>query len=570
MLKDIQIAPIAQNTTVLRSRTWERLKFEVEYGRQKGTTANSFLIQAERTALIDPPGESFTADYCETLSNLIPWESLDFIIVSHVNPNRMTTLVMLMDKAPQAQIVCTKAAAQALKATFSQWENRISIVRPEDTLDLGLGHQLQFITVPTPRWPDGLCTLDHATSILYTDKLFAMHYCGDDLWDTNWQDLDGDRRYYFDCLHAPQARQVESILERLSLLPAQCYAPGHGPLVKFSLSRILWDYRQWCREFKKRELQVVIIYASAYGNTTTIAHAITQGLIKGGVGVTSFNGEATEPQDIARAVSTCDGFILGSPTLAGHAPVQMETALGVVLSSVPKTKLAGVFGSYGWSGEAVDLMATKLKDANYAFGFEPIRVRFTPTDEILQQCQEAGLAFAQTLKKKQQQQIPRSGISEAQEDRTLQAVSRVIGSLCVITTVRGENHHGFLSSWISQATFNPPGIMIALAPSQSADLLIHPGDRFVINILKEGRNLRRYFSDRTLPGENPFITLEHRSATNGCLILEEALAYLECTVQNTLPTGDCYLVYATINEGEVLSKEGTTAILHRRSAQYGA
>lgn len=570
MLKDIQTALIAQNTTILRSRTWERLKFEIEYGRQKGTTANSFLIQAEKIALIDPPGESFSNDYCETLSNLISWENLNFIITSHINPNRMTTLVMLMAQAPQAQIVCTKAAAQALKSTFPDWENRILIVRSEDSLDLGHGHQLQFITVPTPRWPDALCTQDLATSILYTDKLFATHYCSDDIWDNNWQELDGDRRYYFDCLHAPQARQVESILERLSLLNVQYYAPGHGPIVKFSLSRLLWDYRQWCEEFKKRELQVVILYASAYGNTTTIAHAITQGLIEGGVGVTNINCEATEPQDLARIVSACDGFILGSPTLAGHAPVQMETALGIILSSVPKTKLAGVFGSYGWSGEAVDLMATKLKDANYAFGFEPIRVRFTPTEEILQQCQSAGLNFAQTLKKKQQQQTPRSGISEAQEDRTLQAVSRVIGSLCVITTVRGENHHGFLSSWISQATFNPPGIMIALAPNQDTDLLIHPNDRFVVNILKEGKNLRRYFSDRTLPGENPFTTLQHRPAQNGCLILEEALAYLECTVQNTLPTGDSYLVYATIDHGEVLSQDGITAILHRRSAQYVA
>ncbi len=570
MLKDIQVAPIAQNTTVLRSRTWERLKFEVEYGRQKGTTANSFLIQGEKTALIDPPGESFTTEYCQTLTNLIAWESLDFIITSHVNPNRMTTLVVLMVNAPNAKIVCTKAGAQALKSTFPQWEERIMIVRTEDTFDLGKGHKLEFVTVPTPRWPDGLCTFDHASSILYTDKLFSMHYCSDDIWDTNWQELDEDRRYYFDCLYAPQARQVEGILESLSIFNVRCYAPGHGPMVKFSPSRLHWDYRQWCQEFKKRELQVIVLYASAYGNTSILAQGITQGLVEGGVGVTSLNCEAVEPQDIARAVSNCDGFIIGSPTLAGHAPVQIETALGIILSSVAKTKLAGVFGSYGWSGEAVDLIATKLKDANYAFGFEPIRVRFAPTQTQLEQCRSAGLTFAQTLKKKQQQQIPRLGISEAQEDRTLQAVSRVIGSLCVITTARGENHHGFLSSWISQATFNPPGIMISLTPGQNADLLIHQGDRFVINILKEGKSLRRHFSDRVLPGENPFASLKHYPANNGCLILEEALAYLECTVQNALPTGDSYLIYATIDQGEVLSKEGTTAILHRRSAQYAA
>ena len=66
--RDVQIANIGTNTQVLRSRTWERLKFEVEYSRQKGTTSNSYLIQADKTALIDPPGQSFTQIYLETLA----------------------------------------------------------------------------------------------------------------------------------------------------------------------------------------------------------------------------------------------------------------------------------------------------------------------------------------------------------------------------------------------------------------------------------------------------------------------------------------------------------------------
>ena len=46
--KDVQITPIALNTRVFRSRTWDRLKFEVEYGLNRGTTANSFVIEGEK------------------------------------------------------------------------------------------------------------------------------------------------------------------------------------------------------------------------------------------------------------------------------------------------------------------------------------------------------------------------------------------------------------------------------------------------------------------------------------------------------------------------------------------
>ncbi|MHC5730606.1 MAG: flavodoxin domain-containing protein, partial [Nostoc sp.] len=144
---------------------------------------------------------------------------------------------------------------------------------------------------------------------------------------------------------------------------------------------------------------VALLYASAYGNTATLANAIAQGLIQNGINVESINCELADSAEINRIVETCDGLIIGSPTLGGHAPTQIQTALGIVLSATAKTKLAGVFGSYGWSGEAIDLLESKLKDANYQLGFETIRVRFSPTPEILQQCQQAGASFAQNLKK---------------------------------------------------------------------------------------------------------------------------------------------------------------------------
>ncbi|MDY7016220.1 MAG: diflavin flavoprotein, partial [Cyanobacteriota bacterium] len=435
----------------------------------------------------------------------------------------------------------------------------------EDTLDLGGGHRLQFTTVPTPRWPDGLCTYDPQTRILYVDKLFGVHVCSDRCFDENWKEIDGDRRYYFDCLHATQTKQVEAALDKLAPFPAKSYAPGHGPLVRYSLSRFTHDYRTWCQQQKTQELRVALLYASAYGNTATIADAIAQGLMESGLAVESINCEQVEPEDITRAIDNCDGFIIGSPTLGGHAPIQIETALGVILSAAAKTKLAGVFGSYGWSGEAIDLLESKLLDANYRLGFEPLRIRFSPTEENLQQSREAGAEFARVLKKKKKLNAPRQGLTETQIDRTEQAAGRIIGSLCVLSTHENGNHSGILTSWVSQATFNPPGLMIAIAEDQKADSLIFTGDRFVLNILKEGRNVRKHFSPRAVAGENPFAQLETQTADNGCLILSEALAYLECTVQQRMNCGDRWLIYATIDKGQVLEPSGATAIAHRKS-----
>ncbi len=565
--RDVQVAEIATNTQVLRSRTWDRLKFEVEYSRQKGTTSNSYLIQADKVALIDPPGQSFTQIYLETLTQQLDLKKLDYIILQHVNPNRLATIQVLVGQAPQAKIICSKPAVNALKGAlmFPQWRSQIRVVRDNDTLDLGQGHRLQFISVTTPRWVDGLCTYDPQSKILYTDKFFGAHLCDDSIFDDNWKQLGIDRRFYFDCLHASQTKQLEAALAKFAPLTAKIYAPAHGSLVRYSLSRFSYDYQQWCQSQLAQEFKVVLLYASAYGSTATLAGAIAHGLVQSGVTVESINCELATSEEITAAIQACDGFIIGSPTLGGHAPTQIQTALGIVLATAAKTKLAGVFGSYGWSGEAIAMLENKLKDAHYSFGFEPIRVRFSPTTAILKECIQAGQEFTQRLKKSKKLRSPRQAVTETQIDRTEQAVGRIVGSICVLTTCQDNHHIGVLTSWVSQATFNPPGVMVAIAESQNVDLISNPGDKFVLNILKEGRTVRRNFSNQSSDSFNNVTT---KTAANGCLIIEEALANVECTVQSRLPSGDRTLIYAVVDQGEVSELNGITAIQHRKSGSH--
>jgi flavorubredoxin/flavin reductase (DIM6/NTAB) family NADH-FMN oxidoreductase RutF len=563
--RDVQVAEIAQDTTVLRSRTWDRLKFEVEYSLQHGTTSNSYWIQAEKTALFDPPGESFTDIYLHELQQYINWQKLNYVILGHVNSNRIATIKALLEWAPQVTLVCSRPGAITLQAAFPERESQILGIRGEETLDLGKGHDLAFIPTPTPRHPDELCTFDPATQILFTDKFFGAHVCGDDVLDEHWKDLDPDRRFYFDCLHAAQTRRVSAALNKFAPLPAKLYAPAHGPLVRYSRSRLTYDYQQWCQ--KSGDLTVALLYASAYGNTTTLAQAIAKGLVNAGVIVAAVNCELADPSEITQAIERCDGFILGSPTLGGHAPTQIQTALGIILSTAPKTKLAGVFGSYGWSGEAVDLLEGKLQDAGYRLGFESIRVKFTPTEATLQACEAMGAEFAQTLRAIQKQRTVRQPVTEAQSDRTEQAVGRILGSLCVVTAQDGNVPLARLVSWVSQATFNPPGITLALPEERGMNYFIHPGAKFVLNILKEGKNLRRHFLKPVPYGDDPFTAIDTYAANGGTVLLE-ALAYLECTVQHWIESGDHWLVYAVIEGGKVLDATGVTAVQHRKTGSY--
>ena len=565
--RDVQVLPIGADTSVLRSRTWDRLKFEIEYALKRGTTANSFVIQADKTALFDPPGESFTEIFLAALQQRIDPKGIDYVILGHVNPNRGVTLKALLELAPQITVVCSNPGAIALREILPDRELKITVAKGEETLDLGKGHYLQFIPTPNPRWPDSLCTYDPQTEILFTDKLFGAHICGDQVLDEGWTTFSEDRRYYFDCLMAPHSRQVDTALDKLSSLPARLYATGHGPLVRYGLIPLTLAYRQWSQQQQAQDMSVALLYASAYGNTATLAMAIASGITKAGVAVESINCEEASPTEIGEAVEKCAGFIIGSPTLGGHAPTPVQTALGIVLSTAAKTKLAGVFGSYGWSGEAIDLLEGKLRDAGYQFGFDPIRVKFKPTDVTLKYCEEAGTDFAQALKKAKRARTPRQAVSESQSARIEQAVGRIVGSMSVVTTKQGDLTGAMLASWVSQATFNPPGFTVAIAKERAIESLTHTGDKFVLNILAQGNHLglMKQFLKPFGPGEDRFAGVATTVAENGCFILNDGLAYLECTVRNRMECGDHWLVYAVVENGKLLEPNGVTAVHHRKS-----
>ena len=569
--QDVQVFPVAAETRVLRSRTWDRLKFEIEYALQKGTTANSYLIEGDKVALFDPPGESFTQIFLDALRERIDTQRIDYVILGHINPNRANTLKALLELAPQITIVCSNPGAISLRKIVPDLQQDILVIKGEDTLDLGKGHVLEFILTPNPRYPDHLCTYDPVTEVLYTDKIFGCHVCGDRVFDEGWTVDTEDRRYYFDCLMAPHARQIMASLDKLADKPARIYATAHGSLVRYSLIELTADYRTWAQQQNQRESSVALIYASAYGNTATIAQAIARGVTKAGVGVESINAESAKPEEIKNAIAKSSGFIMGSPTLGGHAPTQIQSALGIVLANAPKTQLAGAFGSFGWSGEAVDLLENKFRNAGYKFGFEPIRVKFTPTDAVLKTCEEAGTDFAQALKKAQRdrQKVRQTQGIDSDVDRTAKAVGRLVGSMCIVTTKREEVSGAMLASWVSQATFNPPGLTVAVAKDRAIESLLFKGNNFVLNVLPENQHipLMKHFLKPFAPGEDRFAGVSTEEASNGSPILSDALAYVECQVANRMECGDHWLIYAVAEQGKVL-QEGVTAIHHRKSGTH--
>ena len=581
--------PIEPGLICLKGLSPTRLRFEVEYGLERGTTANSFLFQ-EVPLLVHPPGASFAEPFLAELAKLVPAEAPLKVVVGDVNPNRVALLRQLVARWPNLLLVSSNAGAKLLEELWNLQKPvapgsettpepipalpRIDVVKQEASRNLVDGHVLRLIPTPTPRWPGALLAFEETSGLLMSGKFFAAHLCSESFAEANRSSSEEDRRYFYDCLMAPMARQVESVVERLEALDIRTIAPGHGPAISESWRSLLNDYHRWGATQERARLSVALLFASAYGNTAAIADALAQGVARTGVRVESINCEFTPPEQLLAAIRSCDAILIGSPTLGGHAPTPIVSALGTVLAEGDRSKPVGVFGSFGWSGEALDLLESKLRDGGFQFAFEPIKVKFSPDAASLKAIEETGTALGRQLQSEQRKVQRRSasgGLSESRSNPAVQALGRVVGSLCVLTTSKGEGgsrlSSAMVASWVSQASFSPPGFTVAVAKDRAVEALLHVGDRFALNVLAAGRETgpMKQFLQPFAPGADRFAGLELEPSPAGQPLLPEALAWLDATVQQRMECGDHWLLYAQVSQGGVLDASATTAVHQRRS-----
>jgi len=559
--KTVQVQSIAANTTTIRSLDWDRDRFDIEFGLQNGTTYNAFIIQGEKTALIDASHEKFTELFLNALRGEIDITALDYLIVSHTEPDHSFLIPHVLRLAPNCVVVCTNIAAQFLdNMIHAPYERRI--VKGGDTLDLGNGHLLEFVIAPNLHWPDTMFTYDHRTQVLFTCDAFGLHYCDDVTFDEDFEKIAPDFRFYYECLMAPNARSVLTALKRIAPFTIETIATGHGPLIRHNVQEAIRRYETWSQKQASSEQIVTVFYLSDFGYSDRIAQAIAHGLTKGGVQVEMLDLFTADVVEVQEQVKRSHGLVL-TPPPENHAHAQ--ALLGTLLVTVTPKQRVGFFESFGPQALAVDVMSAQFEDAGISPAFPPIRVLAEPTPALYQTCEEAGTDLAQTLTLKSNIQKLKSVAPDL--DR---AMGTLVGGLYIITAQRADVKSAMLASWVAQASFVPPGLSIAVAKDRAIESLMHPGDSFVLNVLAEDTYLplMRHFLQRFAPGADRFQGVKTLPSTHGAPILGEALAYLECRVVSRMETQDHWLIYALVEEGEVSRSEALTAVHYRKVGNH--
>ena len=359
--------------------------FDIIMYTEYGTTYNSYVLKTENhTVLFETAKAKCLDSWLEKVGEIAPLESVDYLVVSHTEPDHSGSVERLLELNPRLKIVATPCAIGFLKETL--------------TLD---DKTLEFIVVPNLHWPDTMYTYLREDKILVTCDSFGSHYACDGILSSAVTDQEGywkATKYYYDCIIGPFKSFMLDALERVRPLELDLICPGHGPVLDRDIPQMLDTYTQWSTVINPNPKPTVIIpYVSAYGYTGQLAQAIAQGIAQAGdIDVRSYDMVSADAAQVAQELLFADGFLLGTPTIVGEALKPIWDLTTGMFAATHGGKLASAFGSYGWSGEGVPHIMERLKQLKLKT-VEGFRVRFKPSEEQLAQAREYGAEFGRQL-----------------------------------------------------------------------------------------------------------------------------------------------------------------------------
>lgn len=353
--------------------------FDIIMSTKRGTTYNSYLIDDEKVAVIDCVKDGFFKESLDNIKKIIGNKKVDYIIVQHTELDHSGTLIKFLEEYPEAKVVATKAAISYVKEIINRDFNSIDISTASE-LNLGKTN-LKFISAPNLHWPDTMFTLAKEAKVLFTCDFLGSHYCpSGTILDEHHEDYYNEMKYYFEVIMGPFKKFVNQALVKIEPLDFSMICPSHGPMHIDTSNKYLELYKEWSVEVAIENKNVQIFYITAYGNTGKMAEYLADKIRKVGILVQVHEITNSKVEDLVLKAEAATGILIGSPTINQDAVKPAWDLMSVLCPINVRGKIAGAFGSYGWSGEGVPMMMHRLKSLKFKTVDEGLRFKFVPSD----------------------------------------------------------------------------------------------------------------------------------------------------------------------------------------------
>ncbi|WP_305044625.1 FprA family A-type flavoprotein [Geoalkalibacter sp.] len=371
--------------------------FDELFPTRHGTTYNAYLVRgSEKIALIDTVKAMFTDEYLDKLQKLVPLSDIDVVVVNHAEPDHSGALGRLLEINPDIEVYCTRAGENFLRQ-IHEIPFRAHAVGDGEELSLG-DKTLRFLLAPNLHWPDTMFTYLPEEDLLFSCDAFGAHYCGDGLYNDQVEDFSAEFHFYFDTIMRPFKSSIREATAKLDGLSITLLCPSHGPLLRRDPLKAIAAYREWSAPPPpSARKQVLLLTLSPHGNTRTMAGAVREGLEEGGAQVVEFGLVDLNDELVRDELEKADALVIGSPTINRDAPPPVWRVLSLLSSVTPKGKVGAVFGSFGWSGEAIKLIEERLRGLKFQLPVAGLSFRFSPTAKDMDACRDFGRKVAQSL-----------------------------------------------------------------------------------------------------------------------------------------------------------------------------
>ena len=375
--------------------------FDVIMQTEYGTSYNSYLLKTDEGSVLFETAKGKTFDtFISNLQEVCDLKDIKYIVIDHTEPDHSGSLEKLMKLAPNATILASAIALRFLE-DICNCEIRGRAVTESDVISIG-GYDLRFLSVPFLHWPDSIYTYIEKIQTLVTCDSFGCHYADDkvcnDLIEGDFVDA---YKYYFDAIMGPFKGYVQDALKKIDPLDVKTICPGHGPVLREKLDFYLNLYDKWSKEAEPTEHskpKVTIAYVSAYGYTEELAEKITEGITaNSNAEIKKFDMVTADHENVLAELIDSDGILLGSPTVNGDALPPVTDLILQMNGVLHGGKVAGAFGSYGWSGEAADMLMGRLNVLRMKTLEPPLKAIFKPSVKELDDAYDYGRRFANKL-----------------------------------------------------------------------------------------------------------------------------------------------------------------------------
>ncbi len=369
------------------------------YSTSRGTTYNAFLVMAEKIALIDTVKAPFEEEMFSRIASVVDPARIDVIVSNHSEMDHTGCLPSALTRVKPEKVFASAMGAKALSDHF-HLDREITVVKEGEPLSLG-NMDLAFIETRMLHWPDSMMSYLAEDEVLFSQDAFGMHLASSgrfaDEIDRNVLRQEATR-YYANIL-LPYSPLVTKLLEKVQSLgiPISILAPDHGPLWRRDIETPPLWYGEWASQ--KPTKKAVIVFDTMWQSTAHIARAIEEGLAGAGVDVRIMPLASCHRSDVVTEVLDAGALLVGSSTLNNNMLPRVADVLTYLTGLKPQHLVGTAFGSFGWSGEAVGLVADRMQAMRIEPVGDTLKVRYVPDAAALDACRALGREVADKLKR---------------------------------------------------------------------------------------------------------------------------------------------------------------------------